>query len=131
MFSLSQVHPTREQMQLAAQYPKDRPVTMINLLRFKDQTEAGNESGQAAYDRYSQNVFPLLKQAGAEVVWAGNVQKALIGPEAGMPHRVLIVRYPSVQNFLEMATSEAYQAVANDRTIALEYGGLYLSEDMG
>jgi len=37
---------------------------------------------------------------------------------------VFLVEYPTVDHFLKMVANPAYQKIANDRTIALEYGGL-------
>jgi len=115
---------------LMADYPKDEPVTMINILKFKKQTGRGEESGKEAYNRYSLNVLPLLKKVGAELIWAGKVNQTIIGDYTDQPHRILIVRYPNLQAFINMATSEAYQKIKGDREIALEYGGLMASTDL-
>ena len=69
---LTQVQPSQEQMTQLIAYPKDMPLTMLNIIKFKSKTEIGNETGKQAYARYFKNA----------------------------------------------------QIVANDRSIALEYGSL-------
>lgn len=127
----NQIVATGEQIKALAQdYPKNTPVVMVNLLRFKEKTEKGNESGQEAYMRYSQNVLPLLEKVGGKILWSGQVNMTVIGDAEGQPDMVIIVEYPSVQNFLAMATSPEYQEIKEDREIALEYGGLLASSTL-
>ncbi|MEM1323500.1 MAG: hypothetical protein AAGG75_24760 [Bacteroidota bacterium] len=49
---------------------------------------------------------------------------ALMAWPKGQPDVILLVEYPSVENFLAMANSDAYKVIAHDRSIALEFGGL-------
>lgn len=124
----NQVLATSEQFKALAQdHPKDTPVVMVNILKFKDKTAEGNESGQEAYMRYSKNMQPLLTKAGAKIIWSGQVNMTVIGDSEGQPDMVALVEYPSVQHFIAMATSPEYQEVKNDREIALTYGGLMAS----
>ena len=98
------------------------------VLKFKSKSGNGDESGEAAYNRYGKNVKPLLEKVGAKAIWAGNVKKTVIGDYTSQPDRILIVYYPSKEAFIEMSTSEAYLKIGNDRKIALEYGGLIATE---
>ena len=124
----NQITATSEQIgALIKDYPKDTPVAMVNILKFKAETGNGKESGQEAYMRYFQNVQPLLEKAGAKIVWSGQVNHTIIGDANGQPDMVAIVEYPSVQNFVAMATSPEYQEIKEDREIALTYGGLMAS----
>ena len=118
------INPTAEQIGELLSYPKDIPVTMVNILRFKSETENIGETGAEAYTRYSKNVIPFLEEVGAKLIWKGNVSNVVIGDVENQPDLILLVEYPSARNFLKMITNPEYQAVANDRTIALEYGGL-------
>ncbi|RMG26761.1 MAG: DUF1330 domain-containing protein [Bacteroidetes bacterium] len=124
---LNRTHPTREQMQQLQAYPADRPVVMVNILRFKAQTEDG-QSGEAAYRRYGELVAPLLAGVGGKLLWQGRVHQTVIGDPQGEPHLVLLVEYPSVQKFIEMSTSQAYLDIMHHRSMALEYGGLLATE---
>lgn len=121
---LTQVKPSEEQIAQLMAYPKDTPVVMVNILKFKTKTENSNETGQEAYARYFKNVQPLVAQSGAKLIWKGTVATTVIGDSDDQPNMILLVEYPSVTHFLEMASNPEYQKIANDRTIALEYGGL-------
>jgi len=124
----NQIHPTPEQLQtIIKEYPKDQPVVMINLLRYKDKTGNGEETGATAYARYGQNVLPFMKKVGARLLWRGDVNHTVIGTKNGQPHVMLLVEYPSIQKFIEMTSDPAYLEVAKDRTLGLEYGGLMAS----
>ena len=124
----NQVVPTREQfIQFMKEYPADEPVVMVNILKFRGTVEGGEEPGALAYARYGKNVQPLLEAVGGRVLWTGKVNMTVIGDADDQPDMVLIVEYPSSAKFVEMSTSEAYRAIAHDRELSLEYGGLLAS----
>jgi uncharacterized protein (DUF1330 family) len=106
-------------------YPADTPVLMLNLLRFRDQAEYVDQKAQAcsgpeAYGRYGSGVFPLIEGCGGSIVWQGSQSAMLIGPDDKDWHLAVLARYPSAQAFVDMASSDAYQAVVFHRTAALE-----------
>ena len=121
---LTQVHPTKEQLSQLMKYPKDTPLTMVNILKFKAKTENGNESGKNAYARYLKNVQPFIAKAAAKLIWKGTVASTIIGDLNDQPDMIFLIEYPSVDHFLGMVSNPEYQKVAKDRTIALDYGGL-------
>jgi uncharacterized protein (DUF1330 family) len=122
---------TREQFKALVNYPKGEPVVMINILKFKEKSDVVGETGLQTYQRYSQNVSVLLKKVGAKVLWTGQVNLTVIGDGINQPNLMLLVEYPSVDKFIEMATSPEYKAIAHDRVMALEYGGLMASSTVG
>lgn len=121
---LTQVAASQEQIAQLMKYPRDTPIVMTNIIKFKVITENGDETGQQAYMRYFKNVQPFIATANAKLIWKGTVASTVIGDSNDQPDMILIVEYPSVDHFLQMATNPEYQKVAIDRTIALEYGGL-------
>lgn len=68
-----------------------------------------------------------MKKVGARLLWRGDVNATVIGDGAQQPQVVLLVEYPSIQNFIDMTTDPAYLEAAKDRTLGLEYGGLMAS----
>jgi uncharacterized protein (DUF1330 family) len=127
---LDKVDPTPDSIkQLVADYPADQPVVMLNILRFVETTESGEE-GETVYRRYSANAVKHLEKTGAKVLWAGKVVSAVIGNHDDKPHQILLVEYATVQQFLGMVMSPEYQAITKDRTMSLEYGGLYACQHM-
>jgi len=121
---LTQIKPTREQLAELMDYPKNTPVVMVNILKFKAKTDEGNETGQEAYSRYYKNTLAFIGKAKAKLIWKGTVVTTVIGDSKDQPSMIFMVEYPSVDHFLSVITSPEYQKISNDRTIALEYGGL-------
>ena len=107
------IEPTQQQITELASSNESGPVVMINLLRFRP------DGGAAAYAHYAEGVFPILAELGAELVWQGRPTSVVIGEDADLWDMVALVRYPSRQTFLQMVTSEAYQAIGGRRTEAL------------
>ena len=121
---LTQVSPTKEQIAQLMAYPKDTPIVMTNIIKFKSITQNGKESGQEAYMRYFKNVQPFVAKAKATLIWKGTVATTVIGDSQNAPDMIFLVEYPTVQHFLDMVSNPEYQKITVDRTMALEYGGL-------
>ena len=103
----------------------DKPVCMVNLLKFKpeatyadDAPEAGdNATGAEAYDRYWNGVVDVLAAIGAKPILYANAEFYMVGE--GDWDRVAIVWYPSRQICLEMGAREDYQALIYHREAGL------------
>jgi len=96
--------------------PDDGPVTMLNLMRFRERSLDGNGSGWDAYLRYSALTIKLIKARGGTIIWTGNAEAVALG-EADR-HRwdyVALVRYPSRAAFIDMMTSADYAAANVER----------------
>ena len=110
---------------IASDIPLDTPVTMLNLLRFREQAASPEDSGQpacsgrAAYARYSEIAIRHVKAVGGEPVVMADVLGRFIGPEDEDWDEMLLVRYPSLSAFLDMVGNADYQAGAVHRTAAL------------
>ena len=93
--------------------PDEGPVTMLNLMRFRERALDGNGSGWDAYLRYSKLTIPLIKARGGSIIWAGDAEAVTLGvPDRHRWDYVALVRYPSRAAFLAMMRSPEY-AVAN------------------
>ena len=57
----------------------DEPVTMLNLMKFRDRSLDGNGTGWDAYKRYSAQITPLLKARRGTILWAGTVDALALG----------------------------------------------------
>ena len=91
----------------------DGPVTMLNLMRFRERSLDGKGSGWDAYLRYSALAIKLIKARGGTIVWTGQAETVALGvPEAHRWDYVALVRYPSRAAFLDMMTSPEY-GIAN------------------
>ena len=91
---LTQVKPTEEQMAQLMAYPKGKSVVMVNILKFKAKTDAGNETGQEAYTRYYKNTLAFVARAEAKLIWKGTVITTVIGDVEDQPSMIFMVEYP-------------------------------------
>tara|TARA_R110002072_G_scaffold177404_1_gene333358 strand:+ start:665 stop:1075 length:411 start_codon:yes stop_codon:yes gene_type:complete len=116
-------------------YPADKPVIMLNLLRFAPQAnfkaaeDAEPCSGMEAFMRYGEGISPMIEQAGGTVIWQGRQAAMLIGPSDKNWELVVLVRYPSANAFINMISSDAYQAIAFWRSAALADSRLIAHEE--
>ncbi len=109
--------------------PQNGPVTMLNLLKFKNVSDYSDfpdldpgegTSGKAAYDLYMKHTLPLLKEAGSSLIFMGRPDQFLIGPQDIKFDLMLLVKHESAAKFLEFAGNPAYKAIQGHRTAALE-----------
>jgi uncharacterized protein (DUF1330 family) len=120
------IQPTGTQISELAGCADDGPVVMINMLKFRETTEAG-EPGRSAYERYGRSVLPILADIGARVVWLGSVKQVFIGTEYDRWDEVLLVEYPSRKAFLSMISRPDYQEMHRDREMALADSALLVT----
>ncbi len=117
-------------------YPADKAVVMLNLLRFHERAQyaedAGEEpcSGLEAFLRYGAAVGPMIESRGGSQVWQGRPAAMLIGPDDKDWHLAVLVRYPSARTFVDMVTSEDYQAIMHHRQAALLDSRLIAHEEL-
>lgn len=127
---MSSIEPSTAQlemlMNLAAQPESaDRPIMMINLLRYRDQAayaegfDAEPCTGREAYDRYGEKAVLFVDEAGGSIGWMGASFGSVIAPDDEQWDDAVLVEYPSVHAFLEMVAKPAYQAIVPHRTAAL------------
>jgi uncharacterized protein (DUF1330 family) len=114
------IDPTAESLRRFASAPDDRPVVMVNLLKFR------GEEGRRSYDAYVRGVAPLIAARGGRVVHRGRAGAAVIGEEAW--DEVILVEYPRRAVLLEMLRSDEYRAIAHHRTEALVDSRLFPTE---
>ncbi len=96
--------------------PDDAPVTMLNLMRFRDRSRDGKGSGWDAYLRYSALSIKLIKGVGGTIVWTGEAQAVALGvPEAHRWDYVALVRYPSRAAFLPARQCRAREQLCRPR----------------
>lgn len=123
------IDPSREAVAAFLKRNVQGPVTMLNLLRFRETADysafpqlapASPISGREAYEAYLRHTRPFLRAAGGEVLFLGTGGDYLIGPPDRGWDLVLLVRHKSVEAFLAFASDEGYRAGAGHRTAALQ-----------
>jgi uncharacterized protein (DUF1330 family) len=116
------VDPERQQFDAFKALPRDEPVAMLNLLRFREKAayEDGREAtGAEAYAAYGRESAPVFRRVGGEILWRGRPEVMLIGPADKQWDLVFIARYPTAAAFLEMVTDPAYREAVKHRQAAV------------
>lgn len=90
------------------------PVVMLNLLRF-----APGSDSRASYAAYLAHFRAHAGPRGAEILYLGDGDTALVAEDGQAWDAVLLVRYPSRQAFSDMVADPEYQAGTHLRTNAL------------
>ena len=89
---------------------QQRPVVMVNLMRFHARSLDGDGSGWDAYLRYSALTVPMIKARGGTLLWTGDAKAVALGePHDHQWDYLALVYYPSVADFLDMMTSAEYE----------------------
>lgn len=100
----------------------------LNLLQFKETADYSLSpqlspltpiTGEEAYRTYINNVLPLFKKIGSEIIFYGNGGKFLIGPDHEQWNAVLLDCHQGVQAFIDFAKSKEYLNIVGHRTAAL------------
>ncbi len=118
------VIPTQEQMEGFLAPGPDGPISMVNLLKFKEKADYkdGRETeltGQEAYTLYSRGVMETLAKVGGKLVFSGDVSRLMLGEVEDLWDTVAIAQYPSRAAMLEMMQLTEYQEISVHREAGL------------
>lgn len=126
--------PTDESVRLLLARGIDGPVTMLNLLRFREVADysafpglapPSPISGSAAYDRYIRHTMPFLAASGGSVQYLGVGGPSFVGPVDERWDLVMLVRQASIGSFFAFAADEGYLAGVGHRTAAVADSRLF------
>ena len=95
--------------------PKEGPVYMVNLLKYREKSLDGDGSGRDAYMRYGSIVSEKLPTLGAVVIWMGSVDHLALAVHEG-EHLVQIG-----QALLDLAINHTQKA---QRNVELDHEGV-------
>ena len=121
------VDPSRSNFEAFKALPRDEPIHMLNLLRYRDQAaypeghehEGKGWSGRRAYEEYGATSGPVFRRVGGVLVWRGAFQTMVTGPDDERWDDGFVAQYPSAAAFLEMIKDPDYQRAVTNRTAAL------------
>ena len=118
------VYANKEQMKGFTEGDHSQPISMVNLLKFKEKAEYpdGRETdltGAEAYAIYGAAVTKLVKKLGGEMVFAGAVERLALGEVEELWDQVAIARYPNRKAMLDMMMSPAYAEISPHRDAGL------------
>lgn len=121
------IDPSRANFDAFKALPRDEPIHMLNLLRYREQADypPGHEhagkgwTGRRAYEEYGRTSGPIFRRVGGRIVWRGAFQTMVIGPQDLRWDDGFVAAYPTAAAFLEMITDPAYQRAVINRTAAV------------
>lgn len=122
------IDPTRETFDAFKALPRDTPIHMLNLVRFKDAATYPADhplaerglTGAAAYAEYSKASAPIFQRVGGSIVYRGAMEAIVIGPADERWDAVFIAQYPNAGAFMEMVTDPDYRVAVVNRQAAVE-----------
>jgi len=131
------VDPSRENWQAFKDLPRDQPIHMLNLIKFRDLAEypeghpnhGTGLTGREAYAIYLEGFQRVVANDGAAMVWEAPMECVVTGP-AGEWDEAFVMGYPNSGIFMAMVKNEEYirdvvahrsAAVADSRLI--RFGG--------
>lgn len=122
------IDPEREAFEAFKALPRNTPIHMLNLVRYRDRAAypadhpaaAQGLSGAEAYKRYSAESGPVFARVGGTILYAGRPECLLIGPADERWDAAFIAAYPNAAAFLEMVTDPDYRSAVVHRQAAVE-----------
>ena len=121
------VDPSRENWQAFKDLPRDRPIHMLNLIKFRDLAEypeghpnhGQGLTGREAYAIYLEGFQRVVANDGAAMVWEEPMECVVTGP-AGEWDEAFVMGYPNSVVFMAMVKNEEYvRDVVPHRTAAV------------
>lgn len=131
--------PASENLGLFMQRGITGPLTMVNLMRFRDQADysltpeaAPSEaiSGRSAFGLYLEAIQQPLADVGGNVIMHADAGNFLIGPIDEHWDNMLIIGFPMPAAFVGFTSSPAYLAASAHRTAALVDSRLLPTEEV-
>ncbi len=121
------VDPSRENWQRFKDLPRDTPVHMLNLIKFREHAEypeghpnhGKGLTGREAYAIYLEGFQRVVANDGAAMVWEAPMECVVTGP-AGEWDEAFVMGYPNSGVFMAMVKNEEYiRDVVPHRTAAV------------
>ena len=121
------IDPTRENWEQFKALPRDTPIHMLNLIRFRERAEYPADhshhgtdlSGAEAYAIYRASFQALVKGSHAAMVWEAPLECTVTGP-LGEWDEAFVMGYPNSAAFMAMVKDPHYVAeVLPHRTAAV------------
>ncbi len=136
---MSHIDPTKEIMAVFGDLPSDRPIAMINLLRFRDRADYPTDhpehgktlTGAEAYRNYGKAAAAPFQRACGRQIWLGRPELTVIGPADEAWDPAFIAAYPSGEAFIGMLRDPEYREAVVHRQAAVADSRLIRCEPRG
>lgn len=124
---MSFIDPSPANFQALKDLPRDTPINMLNLLRYRDlahypadHEHAGKGwSGRQAYAEYGRTSGPIFRRLGGTIIWRGRFETMVTGPDGERWDDGFIAQYPDAGAFFAMIKDPDYALAVIHRTAAL------------
>jgi len=119
------VMPNEDQIQGFSEQEDDKPIYMVNLLKFKEKASypdkrETNLTGEEAYAIYAEEVAEHLAKVGGMPIFGGEVERLMLGEVEDLWDKVAIAMYPSRKAMFQMINDPDYIISAQHRVAGLE-----------
>ena len=121
----NKVTPNEDQINGFLEDPEIGPISMVNLLKYKEKAIYDDDrdtdlSGEEAYGLYAAEVINLVEKYGGEFLFAGKVNRLMLGEVEEMWDSIAIAKYPNRKAMFEMTMDPEYQKIHVHRDAGLE-----------
>ena len=121
---VNKVYPNKEQIKGFMEPVSERPICMVNLLKFKEKAEYedGRDTdltGREAYALYEEGVKKLLQEIGGGIGFEGDVERLALGEVEELWDVVGLAVWPARGAMFEVMQSPDMQAISVHRSAGL------------
>ena len=121
----NKILPSEEQINGFINESEVGPISMVNLLKYKenaiyDDGRDTNLSGEEAYGLYAAEVINLIEKYGGEFLFAGKVNRLMLGEVDEIWDSIAIAKYPNRKAMFEMTMDPEYQKIHVHRDAGLD-----------
>jgi uncharacterized protein (DUF1330 family) len=119
------IYPRPDQIQALLGSDLEGPVSMLNLLKFKERAEyedgrATELSGREAYRLYGEQMAPFVEAHGGRLLHSSSAHLLMIGEGELAWDMVAIMEYPSKADFVKIVADPQVAEFSVHRTAGLE-----------
>jgi uncharacterized protein (DUF1330 family) len=119
------LYPTPDRIKTLLAHPSDRPVVMLNLLKFREKAlypdgRKSDLTGREAYMIYAEAMTKVVLREGGRFVFSGRIDSIAIGEVEQLWDIVALMEYPSPAAFARIATSPEVAEIGVHRAAGLE-----------
>ena len=119
------LYPTPDRIAELARGDSDKPIVMLNLLRFRAKAQypdgrASDLTGREAYMLYGAAMQTIVTREGGRFLFAGDIQGLAIGTVSEMWDVAALVEYPSPAAFARIVTLPEVAEIGVHRAAGLE-----------
>ena len=119
------VMPNEDQIKEFSEQGEDKPIYMVNLLKFKEKANYPDKretdlTGEEAYAIYAEEVAGHLEKVGGKPLFGGEVERLMLGEVEDLWDKVAIAMYPSRKAMFPMINDPDYIVSAQHRVAGLE-----------